>query len=709
MTDSNVYDNRELSWLKFNQRVLEEAQDVNVPLFERMRFISIFTSNLDEFFMVRVGSLYDQDLVEPKKCENKTGMTAARQLKEIARRVRDLLYVKDCAFSEVTAKLSEYAELKKPADLKGDDKLFLRLYFEREILPLLSPSIIDKNHPFPFLKNRAIYIGTLLRSKNEEKKKQLVGIMSADCDKDFPRVIFLPGEKLRYVLAEDVILHYIDMLFPNFYVENRCIMRVTRNADIDANEALYDHDMDFRNVMEELCRKRKKLMPVRAEFSYDASPELVKRMLEYLELSDSFSFMQSCPLDFGFMSALEEKLESRKELFYYHVSPQNSIMVNPYESMFTQLSQHDILLSYPYNKFKNFLRLLDEAADDPYVSSIKITLYRVARNSEIVSALIRAAENGKQVMALVELRARFDEENNIGWSKKMEEAGVKIIYGLDALKVHSMLLLITRKQGSNIRYYTQIGTGNYNEKTSRLYTDLTLMTSDKDIGADASTVFNALSLGATVESSTTLLVAPKCLKSRIVEMIDNEITYGNNGYIGLKMNSLTDKDIIDKLIEASCHGVKIELVIRGICCLIAGVPGYTENISVISIVGRFLEHSRIYIFGKGERRKVYISSADFMTRNTERRVEVAVPLRDKVISDKVVDIFDTMLKDNVKARVQGSDGIYRHKKPMPGDERIEVHKLFYDRAYDEAEQAQKLYKEPKKSLFARIRARLQSK
>ena len=377
-------------------------------------------------------------------------------------------------------------------------------------------------------------------------------------------------------------------------------MRVTRNADIDVNEALYDHDMDFRNVMEELCRKRKKLMPVRAEFSYDASPELVKRMLDYLELSDSFSFMQSCPLDFGFMSALEDKLENRSELFYNQVSPQNSIMVNPYESMFAQLSQHDILLSYPYNKFKNFLRLLDEAADDPYVSSIKITLYRVARNSEIVSALIRAAENGKQVMALVELRARFDEENNIGWSKKMEEAGVKIIYGLDALKVHSKLLLITRKQGSNIRYYTQIGTGNYNEKTSRLYTDLTLMTSDKDIGADASTVFNALSLGTTVESSTTLLVAPKCLKSRIVEMIDNEITYGTDGYIGLKMNSLTDKDIIDKLIEASCQGVKIELIIRGICCLIAGVPGYTENISVISIVGRFLEHSRIYIFGKGE-------------------------------------------------------------------------------------------------------------
>lgn len=709
MTDSNVYDNRELSWLKFNRRVLEEAQDANVPLFERLRFISIFASNLDEFFMVRVGSLYDQDLVEPKKCENKTGMTAARQLKEIARKVKDLLFIKDGAFNDLAERLAPYAQLMRPADLKGDDKLFLRLYFEREILPLLSPSIIDKNHPFPFLKNRALYIGTLLRPKNDEKKKALVGIMSAECDRDFPRVIFLPGDKIRYLLAEDVILHFIDMLFPNFYVENRCIMRVTRNADIDANEALYDHDMDFRNVMEELCRKRKKLMPVRAEFSYDASPELVKRMLEYLELSDNFSYMQGCPLDFGFMSALEHKLESKSELFYDRVSPQSSIMVNPYESMFSQLSRRDILLSYPYNKFKNFLRLLEEAADDASVVSIKITLYRVARDSEIVSTLIRAAENGKQVMALVELRARFDEENNIGWSKKMEEAGVKIIYGLDSLKVHSKLLLITRRQGSSIKYYTQIGTGNYNEKTSRLYTDLTLMTSDKDIGADASTVFNALALGTTVESSTTLLVAPKCLKSRIVEMIDTEITYGSDGYIGLKMNSLTDKDIIDKLIEASCKGVKIELIIRGICCLVAGVPGYTENISVISIVGRFLEHSRIYIFGKDERRKVYISSADFMTRNTERRVEVAVPLKDKAIADKVVGIFDTMLKDNVKAREQGSDGTYRRRKPLPTEEHIEVHKLFYEQAYEEAEQAKKLYKEPRKPLFTRVKEALFSK
>ncbi len=704
MTQENIYDNRELSWLKFNQRVLEEAQDNNVPLFERLRFVSIFCSNLDEFFMVRVGSLYDQMLVDPGKKENKTGLTSGEQLEKIAERVRELLVVKDSAFADIMKSLSPYAQYTKPSDLNGDDKLFMQLFFEREIMPLLSPGVIDKTHPFPFLKNRTVYIGALLHSKNSDsKKKSILGIVNAEAGRDFPRVIFLPGEKKRFLLCEDVILFFADMLFPNYYIENRCIFRVTRNADIDANEALYDHDMDFRNVMEELCKKRKKLTPVRCEFSYDASAELVKRMTGELELHQRYTYLQSCPLDMDFLGSLEDKLEENKELFYEPVSPQNSIMVNPYESMFTQLSQKDILLSYPYNKFKGFLTLLNEAADDPYVSSIKITLYRVARNSEIVSALIRAAENGKSVLALVELRARFDEENNIGWSKKMEEAGVKIIYGLDALKVHSKLLLITRKTGNSIKYFTQIGTGNYNEKTSKLYTDLTLMTSDKDIGADASMVFNALSLSSTVESTNQLLVAPRCLKSRIVEMIDTEITRGADGYIGIKMNSLTDKDIIDKLIEASCQGVKIELIIRGICCLIAGVKGYTENITVTSIVGRFLEHSRIYIFGKDERRKVYISSADFMTRNTERRVEVAVPLNDKAIADRAVGIFNDMLKDNVKARVQCNDGIYRHKERKEGEEPFEVHKEFYKQAYEEAEQAARLYKPPRQSFFTKIK------
>lgn len=703
-TISNVYDNRELSWLKFNERVLEEAQDEAVPLFERLRFVSIFSSNLDEFFMVRVGSLYDQMLVTPDKAENKTNMTPEEQLTEIAHRVSHLLSLKDQAFTNIMNSFGDFATRVMPSDLQGDDRLFMSLYFEREVMPMLSPGIIDKNHPFPFLKNKLMYIGTLLRKKSEDaKKKQMVGIVSAEFGANMPRLLFLPGEKLRFILVEDIILHYIEDVFPNYYVESRCVFRITRNADIDANEGLYDQDMDFRAVMEELCRKRKKLTPVRAEFSYDASYELVKKILGYLELDDKYSFRQSCPLDMDFVSELENKVSDHKELFYEPVTPQQSPAINPYESMFAQLSRKDILLSYPYNKFKGYMQLLSEAADDPYVTSIKITLYRVARDSEIVSALIRAAENGKQVLALVELRARFDEENNIGWSKKMEEAGVKIIYGLDGLKVHSKLMLITRKTGNTLKYYTQIGTGNYNERTSKLYTDFSLMTSDRSIGADASVVFNALSLGTTVESTNCLLVAPRCLKSHIVEMIDNEIIYGENGYIGLKLNSLTDKDIIDKLIEASGRGVKIQLLIRGICCLIAGVEGKTDNITVHSIVGRFLEHSRIYIFGKDERRRVFISSADFMTRNTERRVEVAVPLKDSRIADTITTTFDEMFRDNVKTRVQDNDGIYRRVKRTPDEEPFEVHKVFYKRAYEDGEQAQKLYKAPKKSFFERLK------
>lgn len=702
MAESAVYDNRELSWLKFNRRVLEEAEDKTVPLFERLRFISIFSSNLDEFFMVRVGSLCDALLVAPNKKENKTGMTPAEQLSAISEKVREMLVRKDFAYADIMEHLAvRGAQMLHPNELHGEDKAFLKLYFEREIMPMLSPGVIDKNHPFPFLRNRAVYIGVLLKGK-DEKKKPLLGIISAETGRDLSRVIFLPGEDIRFLTVEEVIMYYADRLFTSYTVEGRCLLRVTRNADIDAEEALYDHDVDFRHVMEDLIRKRKKLMPVRAEFSQDAPPELVSRLAEHLELKKSYIFIQRCPLDTDFISILGDKLEKYPELFYDPLSPQNPLSVDPYASMFDQLIQRDILLSYPYEKFKSFLRLLDEAADDQYVTSIKITLYRVARDSEIISALIRAAENGKSVLALVELRARFDEENNIDWSKKLEEAGVKIIYGLEGLKVHSKLLLITRKTGNGIRYFTQIGTGNYNERTAKLYTDLTLMTSDKDIGADASVVFNALALGTTVESSNKLLVAPRCLKSRVVEMIDNEIAFGTDGYIGIKMNSLTDKDIIDKLIEASCRGVKIQLIIRGICCLVAGVEGYTENITVTSIVGRFLEHSRIYIFGTGERRKVYISSADFMTRNTERRVEVAAPLSENT-AQRAVKIFNDMLRDNVKARIQGSDGVYRRRMPAQDEPLFEVHRAFYEEAYDGAQQAAKLYKPPKKSLFRRIK------
>ena len=455
------------------------------------------------------------------------------------------------------------------------------------------------------------------------------------------------------------------------------------------DEGLYDHDVDFRDIMSELVKKRKKLQPVRLEFQGEPDESIIALIAKTLKVKDNFVFTQTAPLTMSFLSSVERRLEKQGELFFTPLTPQKSPDIDPKRSMIEQIKQHDVMLNYPYENISQFIRLLDEAADNPDVVSIKITLYRVARDSKIISALTRAAENGKDVLALVELRARFDEENNIGWSKRLEEAGVTVIYGLEELKVHSKLLLITLRDGSDVSYITQVGTGNYNERTSKLYTDITLMTADRDFGSDASVVFNALAVGNTVESTNKLLVAPKGLKSRIVELIDNEITYKNDGYIGIKMNSLTDKDIIEKLAEASRAGVKIELVVRGICCLIAGVEGDTENIRVISIVGRFLEHSRIYIFGKDSRRRVYISSADFMTRNTERRVEVAAPLLDRRLADRAVDIFNTCLRDNVKAREQDSEGNYHRVERKPGEAPLNSQIFFYEQAYSAAEEAAK--------------------
>ncbi len=460
--------------------------------------------------------------------------------------------------------------------------------------------------------------------------------------------------------------------------------QVTRNADIEIDEGLFDHDVDFRDVMSKLVKKRKKLQPVRVEFQGSPDNEIVSVITKILDISDNYVFKQTAPLSMGFISVLEKRLEKQAELFFDPLTPQKSSEILPDVPLIDQIKQHDILLNYPYENINHFINLLEEAAVNPNVSSIKITLYRVARDSKIINALNKAAENGKDVLALVELRARFDEENNIGWSKQLEEAGVTVIYGLEELKVHSKLLLITLRDGNNVRYITQVGTGNYNERTSKLYTDLTLMTSDEDLGADASVVFNALIVGSTVESTNRLLVAPKGLKSRIVSFIDNEITYGRDGYIGIKINSLTDRDLIEKLAEASRAGVTVELIVRGICCLIPRVEGETENIRVISIVGRFLEHSRIYIFGRGDRRRVYISSADFMTRNTERRVEVAAPILDTSLANRVCGIFSTMLADNVKARELGADGKYTHV-PSAGKLPLNSQLYFYDEAYKAAE------------------------
>ena len=675
------YDNRELSWLKFNARVLEEAFDETTPLFERLRFVGIFCSNLDEFFMIRVGSWYDKFLYDPKDRENKTNMNAKEQLETIAKSVLGLIPIKDEAYSLIMDGLAKYGvEHITDEMLSPQEDAYLKEFFAREIRPLLFTGLVDKKHPIPFLKSGEVYIGCKIRKKTETGEKFTFGILPVP--ENLPKIVFLPKTG-RFLLIEEIIRRYAKSVFSNFDIHSRCIFRVTRNADIPIDEGLFDHDLDFRDIMTKLVKKRKKLHPVRIEFQGNPDNETVSILSKVLDVNESFVFKQNMPLTLGFMSVLEKYLEKQSELFFKPLTPQLSPAVLRNVSLIDQIKYKDILLSYPYENINQFIRLLDEAAENPDVSSIKITLYRVARDSKIINALNKAAENGKDVLALVELRARFDEENNIGWSKQLEDAGVQVIYGLEELKVHSKLLLITLRSGNDVTYITQVGTGNYNERTSKLYTDLTLLTADKAIGADASVVFNALCEETTVESTNRLLVAPKGLKSRIVELIDNEITYGKDGYIGIKINSLTDRDLIEKLAEASRAGVTVELVVRGICCLIPGVSGQTENIRVISIVGRFLEHSRIYIFGKENRRRVYISSADFMTRNTERRVEVAAPVLDKTLADRVCNIFNICMSDNVKARELKPNGLYE-RVSAEGKTPLNAQLYFYEQAYEQA-------------------------
>ncbi len=680
------YDNRELSWLKFNERVLEEAADQKVPLCERLMFAAIFQSNLDEFFMIRVGSIYDQTLVDADKRENKTGMTCREQLEAIFKRVAELDPRRDGVYHGIMNELRGYgieqADFKTASD---EDKSFLESYFKKEILPLISPQVIDKMHPFPFLKNKEIYAAAQLESGSSPT----IGLVPASGP--FSRLVFLPGGSNRFMLAEDLILHYMPAIFDNYKVLDKALIRITRNADINLDEGLYDHDedhdVDLRDVMSELLKKRKKLSPVRMEVSRKPSSPVLDFFCKKLELKKEQVFHMKSPLDLSFVYALRSRMEETlPELFYDRADPQPSCEVDKDVPMIRQIKRRDIILSYPYESIRPFLRLLSEAANDPSVTSIKITLYRVASDSKVIDALMSAAENGKDVLVLVELRARFDEENNIGWSKRLERAGCRVIYGPENRKVHSKLLLITRRtSGGRTEYISQIGTGNYNEKTSALYTDLCLMTANQEIGADALAVFDALSENKFVENSSKLLVAPLCLQNKIIEMIDTEIAAaerGEDAYIGLKLNSLTDKILIDKLVEASQKGVKIRMVIRGICCLVAGVPGYTENIKITSIVGRYLEHSRIYIFGSPERMKIYISSADFMTRNTLRRVEVAAPIYDAHVRKRILHIFNVLTRDNVKARKMLPDSTYM--RPVTEGEPVDAQSVFIREAYERA-------------------------
>ena len=672
-----VYMNRELSWLKFNERVLEEAENKKVPLCERLTFASIYQSNLDEFFRVRVGSLVDQMLLGGKIRDNKTKMTAKEQIEAVLHQVMKLNRRKDAVYDAIMGQLEDYGvRLVDFRKISKKESEYLEKYFLSEIAPVISPTIVGKRQPFPFLKNNEIYAVVVLQTKSGKEK---LGIIPCS-NTGFKRLVELSTAG-TYILAEELILHYIPEVFKRYNIKAKSLIRVTRNADIDA-DALYDEDLDYRDFMAELIKRRKKLAPVRLELTREMDGEIVDVLCDYLELDSDYVFQVQAPLDLSFVFEIQDTLRKTPELFYEKRVPQKSSQFRDGEPVFSQIREKDKLLSYPYESMKPFLNFLREAANDKEVISIKMTLYRVAKHSKIVEYLIDAAENGKEVLVLVELKARFDEENNIEWSRRLEDAGCRVIYGLDGYKVHSKLCLVTRKSEGQVEYYTQIGTGNYNEKTARLYTDLSLMTANVEIGLEAAKVFQALSMEETVDNVQHLLVAPRCLQNKVLSMIDEEIACAKEGkeaYIGLKMNSLTDKKIIDKLIEASQAGVKIDMVIRGICCLIPGVKGKTENIQVRSIVGRFLEHSRIYIFGTQEREKVYIASADFMTRNTLRRVEVATPIYDKDLKMQLEEMFITMLSDNQKARQEDSRGNYEIAEAQ--ETPLNSQEFFYEQAY----------------------------
>ena len=676
-----IYMNRELSWLKFNERVLEEAENPENPLCERLTFASIYQSNLDEFYMVRVGSLVDQMLLAKDIRENKTNMTPKEQLDAILARTKKLNRKRDVVYEEIMESLEEYGvHMLNFHKIEKEDRNYQERYFEAEVAPVISPSIVGKRQPFPFLRNKEIYAVVVLETKKGKEKLGIIPCSSAGIQ----RLIPVPGKTGTYMLSEELILHFVSKIFKGYHIKAKSLLRITRNADIDA-DALYDEDLDYREFMVELIKARKKLAPIRLELSREMDGDVVETLCEYLEVDKNFVFRGDIPLDLSFVFQIQDGLRKRTELFYEKRIPQKSPMFNSHEPILDQIAKKDRFLSYPYESIKPFLTMLHEAANDEDVVSIKMTLYRVAKQSKVVEALIEAAENGKEVFVLVELKARFDEENNIGWSRLLEDAGCHVIYGLDGYKVHSKLCQIMKKKDGNVEYYTQIGTGNYNEKTARLYTDLSLMTADPKIGTEAARVFQALAMGETVEDMDHLLVAPKCLQNKVLAMIDEEIEHakvGEQAYIGLKMNSLTDKRIMNKLVEASCAGVHIDMVVRGICCLIPGVKGQTENIHIISIVGRFLEHSRIYIFGTQERAKIYISSADFMTRNTLRRVEVAAPIEDPDIRMQIQEMFVTMLSDNRKARTMNNKGNY---KIEPSDNApLNSQEVFLEQAYDNA-------------------------
>lgn len=696
--------NRELSWLTFNERVLLEGTDSDVPLFERLKFVAIFSNNLSEFFMIRVGGLHDLTLLKRAITDNKTGMTPSEQLAAIYEACVPLYRMRDEIFSDIESQLWNHDVRRYGWEsLSGQHRKFAESFAENYVLPILSPQIIDPRHPFPHLENGALYIAVHLgkladddgdktggakgkKTKHATAKDSLLGIIPIP--RLLPRVLFLPGDCLDYILVEEVISHYAQQVFSMYTVTGKSVISVTRNADINPDDETYDDD-DYRLHMRKILKKRKRLAPVRLESQGEIDPTLCDYLCTHLDLTQSQVFTLTSPIDLSYVFSLEEVLpeRSKPELLYTPFTPQYPANLNAAKSMIEQVKRHDVLLSYPYESMEPFLQLIKEAALDARVISIKITLYRLASTSRLAEYLISAAENGKEVTILLELRARFDEENNIGWAERFEEAGCTVLYGFEGYKVHSKICLITRSGKNDVERITQLSTGNYNEKTATSYTDLSLMTADPAFGEDAATFFRNMAMGNLDGDYSTFWVSPTSFKSLLSTGIDREIEKaraGESGALIFKMNSLTDKDLINKLVEASQAGVDINLIIRGICCLVPGLEDVTDNITVTSVVGRMLEHSRIYCFGEDEDCTVYLSSADLMTRNTERRVEIAFPLFNKALRMRVLEMLKVILSDTAKARRLLPDGTYVRIKTPEGSDPINEQVYFMDEAIQRA-------------------------
>ena len=686
MKEDSIFINRELSWLDFNRRVLVLGKDKNVPLAEQLKFLAIYGSNLDEFFMVRVGSLQERASLmrakkERDKRENKTNMTAEEQLAAIMPKTAHLQEDCDKYYEKALENLAACGYKKVDFDaLSKEEEHFWKKYFQSELFPILSPQIVDSRHPFPFLRNKEIYLGVLLK----EKEGQSLGMIPISSQMERLQLVRRDGHT-EFALTEELVLHYAALIFGKDAVQEKCLFRVTRNADIDVKEGMMDHDIDYREIMADLLKRRRKLAAVRLQVTPTAPQEIVRILCGKLELTHKRVFAQKSPLDLSFFYKLTGKMEAdgHPELFYPSARP---MLPPPEYDLAAEVQKHDVLLSYPYQSIRPFIAMLKKAAQDPDVISIKMTLYRMARESQIVQALMEAAENGKEVVALVELRARFDEQNNIDWSKQLEEAGCTVLYGFEDYKVHSKLTLITKKSAQGYSYITQIGTGNYNEKTSELYTDYSFITADHGIGEEASNVFQNLAVQKLTETSEKMLVAPLRFKSVLLDEMDRVITaarLGRPASMILKNNSISDRDIILKLQEASCAGVRIDMIVRGICCVRAEVPGKTENLHIRSLVGRYLEHGRIYSFYDGTETRIYIASGDFLTRNTECRVEVGVRVEDPILIQKLSDILQLQLRDNVNAREMRADGSYQKVKSAPGEELVNGQRDMYDLLKDD--------------------------